>query len=104
MELALESSSTIVMKELSDIKEKLAVNTTKTVVIESMVYGIQTDLKIFQSSFATNEDLKSLVTDINDHETRLRAVESNVWRAIGALAVCQIIIIPIVLYIIYNNL
>lgn len=39
-----------------------------------------------------------------DHEDRIRLLESRVWKAIGALVVCQVIILPIILYLIFKQI
>lgn len=109
-----EPQSTIVMKELSDIKEKLAINTTQTSNVAANVDEIKRDVKTLPSIFinrseydARHKELELLIQVSGktnaDHEERLRSIESKVWRAIGALAVAQIVVLPILFYLLYNK-
>lgn len=95
----LEPQSTLIMKELSDIKEKLATNTAETSNVKSTVNEIKSEIRTIQQSFVTHEEFK-IVTDITkDHESRVRSLEKNVWKAIGALAVLQVLIPIIIKYL-----
>ena len=85
------------LRELSDIKASLAVNTVETANIKLTISEIKADLKIFQASFVTHEEFKSFVEADKDKEIRLRSLEKNVWKAIGALAILEIAL-PVVLY------
>lgn len=98
----LEPQSTIVMKELSDIKEKLATNTANTDNVLGMVKELKSDLKTYSALFITHEEFKSYATASADYEFRLRSLESKVWRAIGALVICQVIILPVILYLFFR--
>jgi hypothetical protein len=77
-----EPQSTIVMKELSDLKEKLATNTEATKNVNQTLTEIKSDLKVFQNSFVTHDEFNPIKKDI---EMRMRRVE--LWGAItiGAL-------------------
>lgn len=46
--------------------------------------------------YALKEEWQSAKDLMKDHETRLRMIERNVWKAIGALAILQVSL-PIVL-------
>ncbi len=92
-----EPQSTIVMGHITDIKEKLATNTADTKNIFITLNKIEENLKIHNSLFATKEELGVLIDNDKDKETRLRSIEKNVWKAIGALAVLEVIF-PIVLH------
>lgn len=43
--------------------------------------------------------IEKVGTLTDDHEKRLRAIEKWVWKAIGALAISNILIVPIVIYL-----
>jgi len=90
-----ESSSTIVMKELSDIKEKLATNTEATKNTSTTLTEIKQDLKVFQASFVTHEEFKPVSDKIDK-------IDTIVSRIVGALILSQVIVIPIVLYLFFK--
>jgi len=98
------SQDAAILKELSDIKSSLAVNTSETANIKNHITEIKTDIKDIKALYVTQSEYKSGRDLANDHETRLRTLESRVWKAIGALAILQIVILPIVLYMIYKSL
>lgn len=50
------------------------------------------------------ENLKSQIPNETDHETRIRALETRVWKFIGALVIGQVIILPVLLYMFYKSL
>lgn len=58
-----------ILKELSDIKSNLAVNSSETINIKSTIAEIKTDLRDIKSNFVTQ-------TQYKDHEDRLRNQES----------------------------
>lgn len=97
-----QPQSTIVMKELGDIKEKLATNTANTNNVLDLVKDLKSDINTYSRMFVTHEEFKSYATASSDYEARLRSLESKVWRAIGALAVMQIIILPVILYLFFK--
>lgn len=57
-------------------------------------------LNTIRGQFA--EGFKEVGVQAGDHETRIRALETRVWKFIGALVVCQVIILPVVLYVFYK--
>jgi hypothetical protein len=83
-----EAQSTIVMKELSDLKEKLATNTEATKNVDKTLTEIKADLKVFQNSFVTHEEFKAAN---NDKENRIRILEQFRWQLLGGLIVFQIV-------------
>ncbi len=93
------SDNILILKELSDIKEKLATNTAETSGVKTTVTDIRTDLRTIQQSFVTHIEFGAQQKEAEklaaDHEKRIRTLESNVWKAIGALAVLQFVI-PII--------
>lgn len=95
-----------ILKELSDIKATLAVNTTETVNIKGTISEIKADIKEIKTSGISRPEFNSAlevirkqIPDETDHEDRIRALENKVWKFIGALVVCQIIILPILLFL-----
>ncbi len=81
-----EPQSTIVMKELSDLKEKLATNTEATKNVNQTLGEIKQDLKTFQNSFVTHDEFNPVKKDV---ETRLRRLEQWGAIAIGVLYASQ---------------
>ena len=79
-----------IMKELSDIKTSLAVNTETTSNIKESVNDVKGVVKEMQRNYITQEQHKVLVDSIADHESRLRKVEMNItqimtWGSIGVI-------------------
>lgn len=97
-------SDAAILKELSDIKSSLAVNTAETANIKTHITDIKTDIKEIKALYVTQSEYKTGRDLAVDHETRLRTLESRVWKAIGALAIVQTVILPIALYMIYQSL
>lgn len=93
-----EPQSTIVMGHIADMKEKLATNTADTKNIFNTLNKIEENLKIHNSLFATKEEFLGLQKNDVDKEIRIRSLEKNVWKAIGALAVLQFTV-PVVLHL-----
>ncbi len=99
-----EPQSTIVMKELGDLKEKLATNTANTTNVLDLVKDLKNDIGKYSAMFVTHEEFKSFSIASTDYEVRLRSLESKVWRAIGALTIAQIVILPVILYLFYKTI
>lgn len=97
-------SDAAILKELSDIKSSLAVNTSETANIKNHITDIKADIKDIKALYVTINEYKSGRETVSDHETRLRTIESRVWKAIGALAILQIVVLPVVLYMIYKSI
>jgi len=117
--MAEENQNAAISKDLSDIKSSLAVNTNETANIKSAVGEIKSDIKELKDNTSHRVDLlegekaskdevhrmKAEADDIHaDHEERIRGIEGRVWKAIGALAILQIIILPVVLYLFFKLL
>lgn len=94
-----EAQSTIVMKELSDIKEKLATNTEATKNTANTLSEIKQDLKVFQNSFVTHEEFNQ---QNEDKETRIRTLEQFRWQLLGGLITFHLIA-DYVLYLILKK-
>lgn len=97
-----EPQSTVVMGHIADMKEKLATNTADTKNIFITLSKIEDNLKIHNALFVTHEQFKTLQDNDNDKETRIRTLESKVWKAIGALAILQIVILPVLFYLLFK--
>lgn len=48
--------------------------------------------------YVVKEEWKTAKDTLQDHEDRLRMIERNVWKAIGALAVLEMVI-PVLLHV-----
>ncbi len=69
-----------VMKELSDIKSSLAVNTSETQNIKGSIVEIKADIREIKTKYVNFEQHKVLQDVTSDHEARLRVVEINLTR------------------------
>lgn len=92
-----------ILKELSDIKASLAVNTSETNNIKSSINEIKIDIKEIKALYITHDEFKTVTKTDEDHESRLRSLEGKVWKAIGALSIAQVIILPVVLYLFFKT-
>lgn len=97
------SENIILLKELSDIKEKLATNTEKTTNAVTLLTDLKQVVSDLPSSFIARKEYDARHTELEvkitngreataDHEVRIRSLEKNVWKAIGALAILQVAI------------
>lgn len=55
--------------------------------IKSSIGEIKADMKAAQVYYATSVAVKETNDCIKDHETRLRSMESSVWKFVGAFSV-----------------
>jgi hypothetical protein len=69
-----------IMKELSDIKTSLAVNTTETSNIKDSVNEVKLDVKEMKKNYITQEQHKELVESHADHESRIRENEKGITK------------------------
>ena len=86
------SNSGNILKELSDIKTSLALNTLETSNIKENVNEVKSVIKEIQKNYITQEQHKVLVLTIADHETRIRNNETNITRIMAIGAILTIII------------
>ena len=109
----INTQSTAILKELSEMGKVLAVIDNRLKNVENTQIETKGDIKEIKSDFVNrrefNEAMKAMreefapsSKELIDHETRIRAIESKVWKAIGALIVCQIIILPVLMYLFYR--
>lgn len=105
------TQSSAILKELSDIKSSLAVNTSETANIKVTIGEIKVDIKEIKTSGISRPEFNSAmdtirkeIPDEKDHEARIRNLETKVWKFIGALVVCQLVILPIILFLFYKLL
>ena len=98
--------STAILKELSDIKESLAINTTETANIKASMTEIKSDIREIKADFVSRREfvdtLEKVKVKNDDIETRMRSSETREWKFIGALICCQILILPIAFYVIFK--
>src|SRR3990167_10469520 len=84
-----------ILKELSDIKASLAVNTNETQNIKSSIVEIKQDIREIKTDFVTrrefNEAIKTIrdETPVKDHEDRIRLLEQFRWQLAGGLVAMQ---------------
>lgn len=90
-----------IMKELSDIKTSLAVNTETTSNIKESVNDVKGVVKEMQRNYITQDQHNVLVIGAKDHETRIRKVETGVTKILtwGSIGVFGLAIIDILLRI-----
>lgn len=74
------SNQSNIMKELSDIKTSLAVNTNETQTIKESVNEVKGDVKEMKKNYITQEQHKELVVCKDDHEIRIRDTEKNITK------------------------
>jgi hypothetical protein len=72
---------------------------------------IKADIKEIKSDFIARREfndaistLRKQIVNPSDHESRIRALETRVWKFIGALVVAQSVIIPVILYMFYKSI
>lgn len=87
-ELNTTHGSTI-LKELSDIKASLAVNTSETANIKSTITEIKQDLRDIKAEAVTRTEFMESTKRSNDHESRIRNLEQFKWQLIGGLVAFQ---------------
>lgn len=99
------------MPETTTEQPNNAVLEVKLDYISKDITTIKADIKEIKNDFVARREfndaiavLRKQITSPVDHETRIRALETRVWKFIGALVVGQIIILPIALYLIYKAL
>jgi hypothetical protein len=69
-----------IMKELSDIKTSLAVNTNETSNITKSLEEVKIAVKEIIKNYITQAQHKELVDSHADHETRLRSSEKSITK------------------------
>lgn len=74
------SSNSNIMRELSGIKSSLAVQTSETVNIKESIAEIKVDIKEIKTGYITADQHRTLTDCTEDHESRLRTVETNITR------------------------
>lgn len=91
------------IKQFGELTGKMDVNTVKTTSIELTVSDIKSELKDIRLGTITHSEFEARFKIVDDHELRLRSLESKVWKAIGALTVVQLVILPVILYLFLNK-
>lgn len=79
--------------------------------IQRDIRDIKSDVSTIKNDFVTRREfvdgmknLRDEIPDETDHEQRLRRIENLAWKLIGGLIVCQIIILPVVLFLLYKSI
>lgn len=77
--------------------------------IQRDIRDIKGDINTIKNDFINRREfteglnaLRAQIPNETDHEKRLRALEKGVWKFIGALAVSQIVILPVILFFFYR--
>ncbi len=88
-----------ILKELSDIKASLAVNTSETQNIKGTISEIKVDIRDIKTNAVTQDQFKTVVESHADHEKRIRVLEVNVTKILtwGTIGLALIGIIQFVL-------
>ena len=74
------SNSGNILKELSDIKTSIALNTLETSTTKDSVNEVKAVVKEMQKNYIT-QDQHKVLSDISvDHETRIRTNETNITK------------------------
>lgn len=86
-----QGNNTTILKELSDIKSSLAVNTSETSNIKATIGEIKSDVRDIKINSVTQEQHNEVLKIITDHEARLRTIETAItklmtWGAAALIA------------------
>lgn len=111
----LNAQNIVILKELTDMGKLLAVIDNRIKNVENTQIEAKLDIREIKNDFVNrrefNEAMKTIQDDsipsvksINDHETRIRAMEAKVWKFIGGLIICQVVILPILLYLFFRSI
>lgn len=107
------SESLVILKELAEMGKILAVIDNRIKTVENIQIEVKSDIKEIKNDFVNrrefNEAMKAMKEDfipsskiIDDHEIRIRAMETKIWKFIGGLVICQVLILPIILFLFYR--
>jgi hypothetical protein len=84
--------STAILKELSDIKSNLAINSTETNNIKSAIIEIKTDLREIKADFVTRREHNEILKDVSDSKKKVEKLEF--WQVkVAAYATAAAIVI-----------
>lgn len=91
-----QAQMTILMKELSDIKASLAVNTNETQNIKASIGEIKTDIKEIKNDFVNRREFSEAIKDLHEEISPLKkmiyAVISVVVMTVLGAILSQVII------------
>ena len=79
----IESNESNLMKELSDIKSSLAVNTNETQNIKSVVGEIKIDLRSIRDDYITRREFGESLGTLQDQLTPIKRLMYGLMTAIG---------------------
>ena len=88
-----DSNVNAILKELSDIKANLAVNSTETSNIKTSIVEIKQDIREIKTDFVTRREFNDAMKVLReedpskDFESRLRMLEKFRWQFAGGVGV-----------------
>jgi archaellum component FlaC len=82
-DLQSQTNTNSILKELSDIKSSLSVNTNETQNIKSNISEIKTDIKEIKSDFINRREFKEAIDDIHEQISPLKKVMYSIMATIG---------------------
>jgi len=88
--------STVIMKELSDIKTNLAVNTNETQNIKSTMAKVEASVNQIQSDFVSRREFNDRMTNVEDQISPMKKIMYGLMGTIGLAvlgAVLKLVII-----------
>lgn len=91
-----------ILKELSDIKASLAVNTSETANIKATIGEIKQDIREIKNESVGRVEFTDAMKPIPDHELRIRNLEQFKWQLIGGMVAFQALA-DYVLYIVLKK-
>lgn len=80
----------VVLKELSDIKASLAVNTNETANIKASIGEIKTDIKDIKSDSVGRREFSEALVSVDVLKKDLSFIQKVVWGGLGIIAFIQI--------------
>ncbi len=96
MEITMETlqdltSQPTVLRELSDIKSSLAVNTNETANMGKNITEIKTDIREIKTDFVNRREFKEAIDDIHDQISPLKKWMYGLMSAIGLAVLAAIL-------------
>lgn len=83
--------NTAILKELSDIKESLAVNTTETANIKLNINDIKTDMKDIKNAFVTRIEFVGAIKELKEQISPLKKIIYGMIGIIGTGVVVAVL-------------
>lgn len=92
-----EHPSTVIMKELSDIKTNLAVNTNETGNIKASLNDIKISVAAIQADFVSRREFNDRMTTVEEQISPMKKIMYTLMAAIGLAivgALLKLVLIP----------